>query len=75
MSLSDPDIFFANLAIMISEKIFSASERYLLYDFTETTADAGGLLGLFMGVSLLSIVEFGYCVLAVVLRRCMRAFK
>jgi acid-sensing ion channel, other len=48
------------LSLMFKEEQFFASKRSELYGQTDFIANCGGLLGLFMGVSLLSIVEVFY---------------
>lgn len=50
----------ARLAIFFKENQFITSKRSELYGRTDFVANCGGLLGLFMGVSLLSIVEIIY---------------
>lgn len=50
----------ARLSISFKEKQFITSRRSELYGQTDFLANCGGLLGLFMGVSLLSIVEIIY---------------
>lgn len=50
----------ARLAIFFKESQFITSKRSELYGQTDFLANCGGLLGLFMGVSLLSIVELIY---------------
>lgn len=57
----------ARLAIFFRENQFITSKRSELYGRTDFIANCGGLLGLFMGVSLLSIVEIIY---HVTLRMC-----
>lgn len=52
------------LSIFFKEHQFITSKRSELYGQTDFLANCGGLLGLFMGVSLLSIVEvIYYCTL------------
>lgn len=55
-----PGIQFARLSIFFKEAQFITSRRSELYGPTDFMANCGGLLGLFMGVSLLSIVELVY---------------
>lgn len=55
-----PGIQFARLSIFFKEAQFITSKRSELYGPTDFMANCGGLLGLFMGVSLLSIVELVY---------------
>lgn len=50
----------ARLSIFFKENQFITSKRSELYGPTDFLANCGGLLGLFMGVSLLSIVEMIY---------------
>lgn len=50
----------ARLSIFFKEHQFITSKRSELYGQTDFLANCGGLLGLFMGVSLLSIIEFIY---------------
>lgn len=54
----------ARLSIYFKEHQFITSKRSELYGQTDFLANCGGLLGLFMGVSVLSIVEvIYYCTL------------
>lgn len=55
-----PNIQFARLSIFFKEAQFITSKRSELYGPTDFLANCGGLLGLFMGVSLLSFVELAY---------------
>lgn len=50
----------ARLSIYFKENQFITSRRSELYGSTDFLAAIGGLLGLFMGVSVLSIVEIIY---------------
>lgn len=50
----------ARLSIYFKEHQFITSKRSELYGQTDFLANCGGLLGLFMGVSVLSIVECIY---------------
>lgn len=50
----------ARLSIFFKETQFITSKRSELYGKTDFLANCGGLLGLFMGVSILSIVEIFY---------------
>lgn len=50
----------SRLSIFFKEKQFITSRRSELYGPTDFLANCGGLLGLFMGVSILSIVEMIY---------------
>lgn len=51
---------YVRLAISFKDNQFFASHRRELYGPTDFLANCGGLLGLFMGFSLLSIVEVVY---------------
>lgn len=51
---------FARLSIFFKETQFITSKRSELYGLTDFLANCGGLLGLFMGVSILSLVEIIY---------------
>lgn len=51
---------FARLSIFFKEAQFITSKRSELYGPTDFLANCGGLLGLFMGVSLLSFIELAY---------------
>lgn len=55
-----PGIQMARLTIFFKETQFITSKRSELYGQTDFLANCGGLLGLFMGVSILSIVELLY---------------
>lgn len=50
----------ARVTIFFKEMQFITSERNELYGSTDFLANCGGLLGLFMGFSFLSIVEIFY---------------
>lgn len=50
----------ARLSIMFQDSHFTATKRYELYNHTELLALFGGLLALFFGASLLSILEMLY---------------
>lgn len=50
----------ARLSIFFKEHQFITSKRSELYGQTDFLANCGGLLGLFMGVSVLSIIEVVY---------------
>lgn len=50
----------SGLSVFFKEKQFIASHRSELYGPTELVANCGGLMGLFMGMSILSIVEMLY---------------
>ncbi|XP_058117490.1 pickpocket protein 28-like [Anopheles ziemanni] len=51
---------FSRLSIYFKEAQFITSKRSELYGLTDFLANCGGLLGLFMGVSLLSLAEMFY---------------
>ncbi|XP_055528659.1 pickpocket protein 28-like [Wyeomyia smithii] len=55
-----PGIQLARLKIYFKEAQFITSKRSELYGVTDFLANCGGLLGLFMGVSLLSLAEIIY---------------
>ncbi|XP_065086994.1 pickpocket protein 28-like [Ochlerotatus camptorhynchus] len=55
-----PGIQLARLTIYFKEAQFITSKRSELYGVTDFLANCGGLLGLFMGVSLLSLAEIIY---------------
>lgn len=50
----------ARLSIFFKEHQFITSRRSELYGKTDFLANCGGLLGLFMGVSVLSLIEIIY---------------
>jgi hypothetical protein len=50
----------ARLSLFFKEDQFITSKRSELYGRTDFLANCGGLLGLFMGVSLISILEIFY---------------
>ncbi|GAB0097251.1 pickpocket protein 28 [Sergentomyia squamirostris] len=51
---------FAAISLFFKDTQFITSRRSELYGWTHFIANCGGLLGLFMGVSLLSIIEIIY---------------
>lgn len=51
---------YAYIMLFFKEDQFIALKRAELFGITDFIANCGGLLGLFMGVSLLSIVEIIY---------------
>lgn len=51
---------YVRMSISFKDNQFFASHRRELYGRTDFLANCGGLLGLFMGFSLLSIVEVVY---------------
>ncbi|KAG4078929.1 hypothetical protein HA402_010881 [Bradysia odoriphaga] len=53
---------FATISIFFKENQFITSKRSELVGLTDFVSSCGGLLGLFMGVSILSIVELFYYV-------------
>nr|XP_019536370.2 pickpocket protein 28-like [Aedes albopictus]XP_019556891.1 pickpocket protein 28-like [Aedes albopictus] len=55
-----PGVQLARLTIYFKEAQFITSKRSELYGVTDFLANCGGLLGLFMGVSLLSLAEIVY---------------
>ncbi|XP_039443656.1 pickpocket protein 28-like [Culex pipiens pallens] len=55
-----PGVQLSRLTIYFKEAQFITSKRSELYGVTDFLANCGGLLGLFMGVSLLSLVEILY---------------
>ncbi|GAB0099479.1 pickpocket protein 28 [Sergentomyia squamirostris] len=68
-----PGVQLARLSIFFKETQFITSKRSELYGPTDFLANCGGLLGLFMGVSLLSIVEIIYfCTLRLICNLRMR---
>ncbi|XP_055846251.1 pickpocket protein 28-like [Episyrphus balteatus] len=48
------------LSINFKADVFNGLKRSELYSWTDFIASCGGLLGLFMGISILSLVEFVY---------------
>lgn len=50
----------AQVVIFFRDSQFITSKRSELYGPTDFLANCGGLLGLFMGVSILSLVEVAY---------------
>lgn len=57
---SDSSDELARVIIFFRDTQFITSKRSELYGQTDFLANAGGLLGLFMGVSILSLVEVLY---------------
>jgi acid-sensing ion channel, other len=55
-----PGAILARLTIFFKEAQFITSKRSELYGLTDFMANCGGLLGLFMGVSILSLIEILY---------------
>lgn len=60
LSLSPSNMSYAYIMLFFKEDHFIALKRAELFGITDFIANCGGLLGLFMGVSLLSIVEIIY---------------
>ncbi|CAG9564749.1 unnamed protein product [Danaus chrysippus] len=56
----DKDVFVARVLIFFKEAQFITSRRSELYGQTEFLANVGGLLGLFLGFSILSLAEILY---------------
>ncbi|XP_045451668.1 uncharacterized protein LOC123660657, partial [Melitaea cinxia] len=56
----DKDLVFARVMIFFKEAQFITSRRSELYGQTDFLANCGGLLGLFMGFSILSVAEIIY---------------
>lgn len=50
----------SRLTVYFQEPQFVSSERYALFTFREYIAACGGVLGLFMGFSILSLFELIY---------------
>ena len=50
----------SRLTIYFQEPQFEATERYALYELCDYIAASGGVLGLFMGFSILSFIELLY---------------
>jgi len=48
------------VAVIFEDFLILEKQRYSAYNLQQFIADCGGLLGLFMGCSLLSIVEIFY---------------
>lgn len=63
VKLAEPienEIEHSKLIVQFNEQEFLGLKRTELYGFVDFIASCGGLLGLFMGVSLLSFVELIY---------------
>ncbi|KAM7342302.1 pickpocket protein 28-like [Cochliomyia hominivorax] len=54
------DVRASRLKIYYMESQFTAIKRAIIYDLTTLIAQCGGIFGLFMGISVLSIIEFIY---------------
>lgn len=66
----------SRLSIFFKETQFITSKRSELYGLTDFLANCGGLLGLFMGISILSFVElFYFCSLRLICNLGMRKKK
>uniref|UniRef100_A0A182YSZ3 Pickpocket n=1 Tax=Anopheles stephensi TaxID=30069 RepID=A0A182YSZ3_ANOST len=52
--------YITTLAIYFKESYFITSKRSELYGWVDFLANCGGLFGLFMGVSILSLLEIFY---------------
>ncbi|XP_063706287.1 pickpocket protein 28-like [Culicoides brevitarsis] len=65
---------FSKLVVQFKEAEFVAMKRTELYGFTDFIANCGGILGLFMGVSILSFVELIYfiCIRCITSTKCAR---
>lgn len=58
--INETDLESARLIVQFNDAEFFAMKRTELYGLTDFMANCGGLLGLFMGVSILSFVEIFY---------------
>uniref|UniRef100_A0A8W7P0K3 Pickpocket n=1 Tax=Anopheles coluzzii TaxID=1518534 RepID=A0A8W7P0K3_ANOCL len=54
------NFYITTIAIYFKESYFITSKRSELYGWVDFLANCGGLLGLFMGVSILSLLEICY---------------
>ncbi|XP_045451415.1 pickpocket protein 28-like [Melitaea cinxia] len=59
-TINEADILYTQIKIFFKEAQFIKVRRSELYGHTDFLANCGGLLGLFLGFSLLSVVEFIY---------------
>lgn len=59
-STYENDAIYSRLTIFFKNSYFVTSRRSELYGSADFLADTGGLLGLFMGVSILSLIEIFY---------------
>ncbi|XP_037826366.1 pickpocket protein 28-like [Lucilia sericata] len=50
----------SRVTVYYRESQFTAIKRTVLYDLTQLIANCGGIFGLFMGISMLSVIEFIY---------------
>lgn len=68
------DTKFSKLIVQFKEAEFIAMKRSELYGLTDFIANCGGILGLFMGVSILSFVELIYfvCIRCLSTTRCRK---
>ncbi|XP_026321153.1 pickpocket protein 28 isoform X2 [Hyposmocoma kahamanoa] len=57
---NEEDLHYARVMIFFKEAQFITSRRSELYGQTDFLANCGGLLGLFMGFSILSVIEILY---------------
>lgn len=55
--------YLSKITIIFKNDDFIYSKRMELYTFTDFVANFGGILGLFLGVSILSLVEIIYFVI------------
>ncbi|KAL0821734.1 hypothetical protein ABMA28_005159 [Loxostege sticticalis] len=60
ISKADEDMLYSRVMVFFKEPQFITSRRSELYGQTDFLANCGGLLGLFMGFSILSVVEIVY---------------
>lgn len=56
----------SRLTIYFQEPQFEVTERYALFGFSDYIAASGGVLGLFMGFSILSFIELLYYLLCLI---------
>ena len=60
---------YANLNIYFKEPYFSRLKRYEIYGWSDFLSNSGGLLGLFMGCSVLSFIEILYHIVLYFIRK------
>ncbi|KAL7017318.1 hypothetical protein ACKWTF_010315 [Chironomus riparius] len=60
---------YANLNIYFKEPYFSRLKRYEIYGWSDFLSNSGGLLGLFMGCSVLSFIEILYHIVLYFVRK------
>lgn len=53
-------VVMSRLTIYFENSDFESTERYAVFDSMDFLASCGGLLGLFMGFSILSLIEISY---------------